>query len=709
VSAGSREAWARLTAFLASSGQPQVTVRFGDIEHIIGRPLPASKQHQAFWSNSSSYAKAWRTAGYVCSRAGCLPEEVRFVRTSVVEDAAHTRRTRLSAVESPIQTKVASGDEETRETTAHVILVGCVKSKLTHPAAARDLYTSTLFTRARAYAERLVAPWFILSAEHGVVNPDEWLSPYDRYLADAPVMYRQAWGAWVAARLELLIGDLRDRVVEVHAGQVYINAIRPHLQARGAQLVEPLAGLTMGERLAWYGATVERPPSLSATGPPDPESAPIHAAADVPSGHRGGSDVVSGPREILSFDYRWPDQPERFSRGWEVEARDRTGKIRRIRHGVGARDAYGRERAHSVTFLDGQPIVEGVAADDYEDSRSLVSPLKHTNRTLVREAEDVPAPYAGMPLADHRIEIDAAYSRNGVAVKLRDDDVLAWAAYALAREEVLAAEAGVPVPAPSPPLPVGRRAGGPSEVTAALLALGRSVATAPHETPSFTPHPDANRLIVEDPFAFLLGVIFDQNIAAERAWRAPYDLKERLGHLDPARIADDLSAVKRAVDTPPKLHRYVERVPEWIVEAARRVVGWYGGDAAAIWGDQPTARQLMKRLDDFPGIGQKKAAMAVELLERDLGVPIIEMSGSDIAYDVHVRRVFLRTGLAQVDDLDHMVAVARQAHPDRPGEIDYPAWLVGRQWCHAGVPDCPACALRMVCPKLVSAAAEVRA
>lgn len=27
-----------------------------------------------------------------------------------------------------------------------------------------------------------------------------------------------------------------------------------------------------------------------------------------------------------------------------------------------------------------------------------------------------------------------------------------------------------------------------------------------------------------------------------------------------------------------------------------------------IWGDQPTARQLTRRLDDLPGIGQKKSA-----------------------------------------------------------------------------------------------------
>jgi hypothetical protein len=38
--------------------------------------------------------------------------------------------------------------------------------------------------------------------------------------------------------------------------------------------------------------------------------------------------------------------------------------------------------------------------------------------------------------------------------------------------------------------------------------------------------------------------------------------------------------------------------------------------------------------------------MAVEILARDLGIPLREMSGSDVAYDVHLRRVFLRTGLA---------------------------------------------------------------
>jgi endonuclease-3 len=51
--------------------------------------------------------------------------------------------------------------------------------------------------------------------------------------------------------------------------------------------------------------------------------------------------------------------------------------------------------------------------------------------------------------------------------------------------------------------------------------------------------------------------------------------------------------------------------------------------------------------------------------------------------------------------------VAREAYPDRPGAIDFPAWLVGRQWCRAGIPDCPHCVLTEVCPKDIARAANV--
>jgi hypothetical protein len=137
-------------------------------------------------------------------------------------------------------------------TAPDIVLITCVKTKRRKPCAARDLYVSPLFLKQRAYAEESGVPWFILSAEHGLVTPDEWLSPYERYLPDTPAAFRSAWGIWVAARLQLLTGTLSGRVIEIHAGSAYIDALRPHLEAQGATLTEPLHGLSMGARLAWY-------------------------------------------------------------------------------------------------------------------------------------------------------------------------------------------------------------------------------------------------------------------------------------------------------------------------------------------------------------------------------------------------------------------------------------------------------------------------
>jgi uncharacterized HhH-GPD family protein len=225
--------------------------------------------------------------------------------------------------------------------------------------------------------------------------------------------------------------------------------------------------------------------------------------------------------------------------------------------------------------------------------------------------------------------------------------------------------------------------------------------------PQFTPHPEANQLLIDDPFAFLLAVIFDQGIPAERAWRAPYDLRQRLGHLDPAIMATQPDQVAAAVARAPALHRFTSNMPSWLTAAARKVTTEYHGEAAAIWVGQPRAADLAARLRTFPGIGQKKSAMAVEILHRDLGVPVRDLTGSDIAYDVHVRRVFLRTGLADRDDLDHMVEVARRLHPERPGELDFPSWLIGRRWCGPGTPDCSRCVLAPVCPRDLGSAAGV--
>ena len=49
--------------------------------------------------------------------------------------------------------------------------------------------------------------------------------------------------------------------------------------------------------------------------------------------------------------------------------------------------------------------------------------------------------------------------------------------------------------------------------------------------------PAADELLSDDPLALLLGMLLDQQIPMEKAFRGPYDLRERLGQLDAAAIA----------------------------------------------------------------------------------------------------------------------------------------------------------------------------
>ena len=83
-----------------------------------------------------------------------------------------------------------------------VYLVSCVSQKRATPSPAKDLYTSPLFRKARAYVERTGGPWFVLSAKYGLVHPDEVIEPYDLTLNTMGVADRRRWAGMVLTQLE---------------------------------------------------------------------------------------------------------------------------------------------------------------------------------------------------------------------------------------------------------------------------------------------------------------------------------------------------------------------------------------------------------------------------------------------------------------------------------------------------------------------------
>jgi hypothetical protein len=245
--------WSLLSSALGRVGD-SVRYTWDELDALVGG-LPASAtKHRAWWSGDRTHVNAWRRAGFTVTNL--VPgREVTFRRITSQPASGAPSAPRVTAAASPA----------TNATPPTLLLVTCVKEKLPVPAAARDLYVSSLFRKQRDYAERSGLPWFILSAEHGLVAPVEWLAPYERYLPDTPSSFRKAWGTWVVERLALLAGNLHGKTVEIHAGSAYIEALRGPLESKGASLFEPLAGLPMGQRLAWYGNVSARPDQATST------------------------------------------------------------------------------------------------------------------------------------------------------------------------------------------------------------------------------------------------------------------------------------------------------------------------------------------------------------------------------------------------------------------------------------------------------------
>jgi cytoplasmic iron level regulating protein YaaA (DUF328/UPF0246 family) len=133
-----------------------------------------------------------------------------------------------------------------------VALVSCVKSKRDKAAPARDLYTSALFEGLRRYAERHAERWFILSALHGLVDPDAVIDPYEKTLNKMPKAEREAWAAKVQEQLARVLPP--ETEVIMLAGRRYREGLIPFLESGGFPVTIPLEGLPFGKQLQFLKA-----------------------------------------------------------------------------------------------------------------------------------------------------------------------------------------------------------------------------------------------------------------------------------------------------------------------------------------------------------------------------------------------------------------------------------------------------------------------
>jgi uncharacterized HhH-GPD family protein len=134
----------------------------------------------------------------------------------------------------------------------------------------------------------------------------------------------------------------------------------------------------------------------------------------------------------------------------------------------------------------------------------------------------------------------------------------------------------------------------------------------------FTESDEANALIASDPMALLVGFELDQRVTVVKAFAGPLALKERLGAIDAATLADaDLEPV---FFEKPVIHRYPRSMAKRVHELAVHVRDRYDGDAARVWTGAANAKELRANLSALPGFGDMKIKSMGAVLFKHFGV-----------------------------------------------------------------------------------------
>ena len=108
-------------------------------------------------------------------------------------------------------------------------------------------YNSPLFQKSLTWAENRMLPVEIMSAKNGLVRVGEEIVDYDLSLNNVSKQKKQKWAKEIAEELS----KKSVKKVNILGGKNYVQPLRKLLEKEGIEVVEPLMGMGVGERLAY--------------------------------------------------------------------------------------------------------------------------------------------------------------------------------------------------------------------------------------------------------------------------------------------------------------------------------------------------------------------------------------------------------------------------------------------------------------------------
>ena len=141
----------------------------------------------------------------------------------------------------------------------------------------------------------------------------------------------------------------------------------------------------------------------------------------------------------------------------------------------------------------------------------------------------------------------------------------------------------------------------------------------------FTGNDEADRLLAEEPLALLIGFALDQQVTVPTAFLGPQKLKERLGKLDAAAIAElEPAELETVFREKPAVHRFPGNMARRVQELCATLVEDYDGHAERVWSEAANGDDLRQRIASLPGFGEMKTTSLGAVLAKRFGVSAAE-------------------------------------------------------------------------------------
>jgi len=237
------------------------------------------------------------------------------------------------------------------------------------------------------------------------------------------------------------------------------------------------------------------------------------------------------------------------------------------------------------------------------------------------------------------------------------------------------------------------------ELLSVMVGIWRSRAAKAGQ-PTFASDPEADKLVKENLFAFLLAASLDRGGNAFALWNIPHRLAQQWGHLDPELIQamspEDLASNPVIAHAPSQVSR--QQLARTIISLATVVQRQCDGDPERML--RGSISDIMEKLQQVYGVGPNIARMIIIQRILYFGLEPEPRGRLLPKLDVHVQRVLQRTGVVPVATEESVSQVLADRSMEDIAVIDQACWDLGRDYCRPRGPRCGECPLGQCCQKV---------